>query len=131
MRNSLSALKGLPAKASGLPTIFALVIALLAFDCGTAWAAKKPKPVYQDAVLKDFHTEQHGTFCSTSGNTNGTVNADTDSNGNTSGTVNATSSASTSCSPRMMAYDTVVMSTTPWFYPLQNVVAWPLPRQLP
>ena len=84
-------------------------LALCLLLCGTAWAAKKPEPVYQDAVLKDFHTEQQGTFCSTSGNTNGTVNANTDSSGTTNGTVNATSSASTSCSPRMAAYYTVVM----------------------
>jgi len=84
-------------------------LALCLMLCGTAWAAKKPEPVYQDAVLKDFHTEQHGTSCSTSGNTNGTVHANTDSDGTTNGTVNATSTASTSCRPRMVAYYTVVV----------------------
>lgn len=98
-----------PAKLSYSLPIFALTIALFASGCGTAWAAKKPEPVYQDAILKDFHTEQHGTFCSTSGDPNGTIKADTDSSGTTNGTVNATSSASTSCSPRMAAYYTVVM----------------------
>jgi hypothetical protein len=82
---------------------------LLLLTAPIASASKKPEPVYEDAVLKDFHTEQHGTFCSTSGNTNGTVNANTDSSGTTNGTVNATSTASTSCSPRMAAYYTVVM----------------------
>jgi hypothetical protein len=84
---------------------FALCLLL----CSTAWAAKKPDPVYQDAILKDFHTERHGTFCSTSGDTNGTVKTSTDSSGSTKGTVNTTSTASTSCSPRMVAYYTVVM----------------------
>ncbi len=109
MPGTLSVLKSLPAKSSAMLPIFTFTIALLVFGCGTAWAAKKPKPVYEDAVLKDFHTEQHGSFCSTSGDTNGSIDADTDSNGNTSGTVKATSTASTSCSPRMMAYYTVVM----------------------
>jgi hypothetical protein len=104
-----SALKSSPAKSLASFTILTLTVGLLASDCGIAWAAKKPEPVYQDAVLKDFHTEQHGSFCSTSGDTNGSIDADTDSNGNTSGTVKATSTASTSCSPRMMAYYTVVM----------------------
>ena len=84
---------------------FALCLLL----CSTAWAAKKPDPVYQDAILKGFHTERHGTFCSTSGDTNGTVKASTDSSGSTNGTVNTTSTASKSCSPRMVAYYTVVM----------------------
>ncbi len=30
----------------------------------------KPAPVYMDVVLKDFHTEQAGVHCSTTGNTN-------------------------------------------------------------
>jgi hypothetical protein len=86
-----------------------LIITLLAFSCGTAWAAKKPVPVYQDGVLKDFHTEQKGTYCSTDGDTNGTVRATTDDDGNTHGTVDATSTASTSCIPRIFAYYTVVV----------------------
>jgi hypothetical protein len=109
MRSFQPALKSLSAKSSAMLPIFTLIIALLASGCGTAWAQKKPEPVYQDAVLKDFHTEQQGKFCTTSGNTNGTVNANTDSDGNTNGTVNTTSSASTSCRPRMVAYYTVVM----------------------
>ena len=109
MRSSHPVLKSLPAESLASHLILAFTIALLIFGCDTAWAAKKPEPVYQDAVLKNFHTEQQGKFCTTSGNTNGTVNANTDSDGNTNGTVNATSSASTSCSPRMVAYYTVVM----------------------
>jgi hypothetical protein len=98
-----------PTKSAAMLSIFTFTIALLVFGCGTAWATKKPEPVYQDAVLKNFHTEQQGKFCTTSGDTNGTVNANTDSDGHTNGTVNTTSSASTSCSPRMVAYYTVVM----------------------
>ncbi len=109
MRSSLSALKRLFAQPSALPTIITLTIALLASGSGTAWAAKKPEPVYQDAVLKDFHTEQQSKHCSTSGDTNGTIKADTDSDGTTNGTVTATSTSSTSCTPRMVAFYTVVM----------------------
>jgi hypothetical protein len=109
MPSSHPVLKSLPVKSLASLLILAFTITLLAFGCGTARAAKKPEPVYQDAVLKDFHTEQHGKFCTTSGDTNGTVKANTDSDGDTNGTVTATSSASTSCSPRMVAYYTVVM----------------------
>lgn len=93
-----------------LPAILTLTIALLASSCGTAWA-KKPKPVYQDGVLKDFRTAQDGTSCSTDGNTTGTVNAHTDDDGNTRGTVDATTTASTSCGQRIRAYYTVVIGT--------------------
>jgi len=89
--------------------IIAIAIALLASSCGTAFAAKKPKPVYQDGVLKDFRTEQQGTYCSTNGDTNGTVRARTDDDGNTHGTVDANTTASTSCSPRVVAFYTVVV----------------------
>jgi hypothetical protein len=94
----------------GLPlrTILAITIALLASSCGTAWAAKKPKPAYQDAVLKDFRTEQKGSECSTRGNTDGTVTAST-SGGYTQGTVDANSRSNTSCVPRIVAFYTVVM----------------------
>jgi hypothetical protein len=102
-------MKRLSAESSSLPTIIALTIALLASGCGTALAAKKPEPVYQDAILKDFHTEQQGKHCSTSGDTNGTIKADTDSDGTTNGTVTATTTSSTSCTPRMVAFYTVVM----------------------
>jgi len=83
--------------------------ALLASSCGTTWAGKKPKPVYQDGVLKNFRTEQQGTVCSTDGNTNGTVRATTDDYGSTRGTVDATSTASSSCAPRIVAFYTVVI----------------------
>lgn len=109
MRTFQSALKRLPAKSSSSPTIIILTVALVASGCGIAWAAKKPKPVYQDAVLKDFHTEQQGKHCYTSGDTNGTVKADTDNEGTTNGTLTATSTSSTSCTPRMVAFYTVVM----------------------
>jgi hypothetical protein len=109
MRRSHPVLKRLPAKSSSLPAIITLTVALLASGCGTAWAAKKPEPVYQDAILKDFHTEQQGKHCSTSGDTNGTIKADTDSDGTTNGTVTATTTSSTSCTPRMVAFYTVVM----------------------
>ena len=109
MRSIPPVFKSLPAKSPTMLPIFALTIALIASSCGTAWAAKKPEPVYQDAVLKDFHTEQQGKHCSTSGDTNGTIKADTDSDGTTNGTVTATSTSSTSCTPRMVAFYTVVM----------------------
>lgn len=104
-----SALKSLPAKSLASLTTLTLTFALLASGCGVAWAAKKPEPVYQDAVLKDFHTEQQGKHCSTSGDTNGTIKADTDSDGTTNGTVTATTTSATSCTPRMVAFYTVVM----------------------
>lgn len=77
--------------------------------CLPAAASKHPDSEYQDAVLKDFHTEYHGSYCSGSGDTNGTVNASTDSNGDTSGTVKASTTTSSSCTPIRHAYYTLTL----------------------
>ena len=58
MNRFQSALKSLPTESLTLPTIPALVVALLACGCGTAWGVRKPQSVYQNTVLKDSHTEQ-------------------------------------------------------------------------
>ncbi|HEY0307774.1 MAG TPA: hypothetical protein VGB94_06400 [Acidobacteriaceae bacterium] len=84
-------------------------MALLDSSCSTAWAAKKPKPIYQDGVLKGFRMEQQGTHCSTNGNTSGTVNAHTYDDGSTNGTVNANTSSTTSCGPSAFAFYTVIV----------------------
>lgn len=55
----------------------------------------------------DFHMENHGTTCGTSGNTQGHINAQTDDDGNTNGTVTATNNSSTTCTPLTRAYYTV------------------------
>lgn len=99
------------------------VLALLVCGCGTSWASKKPKPIYQDGVLKGFRMEQQGTHCSTDGNTNGTVMAHTDDDGNTNGMVNANTSSSTSCGSNAFAFYTVVVGD-------HTFVLSPIPKPL-
>jgi hypothetical protein len=83
------------------------LLAALLLCCSFALGATKPEPVYQDAVFKDFHYSQTGQSCTTSGGSNGTVDAHTNSSGHTSGTVNTTSSATTDCSINRMALYTI------------------------
>lgn len=55
---------------------------------------------YQDGTLVNFRTVNGGTHCSTTGNTQGTVNASTHDNGysaDTTGTLNATTNSDTDC----------------------------------
>lgn len=85
-------------------TCVAAFIALLLCLSLPSVASKKEAPVYQDAVLKDFHMVEAGKFCTTNGNTSGLV----DSNGNNSGTISATTSSTTSCRPRTSAVYTVI-----------------------
>lgn len=75
----------------------------------TAAFAKKNDAVYQDATLKSFRVVQSGQSCATYGNTEGSVNANTDSAGLTTGNVNATTNSTTSCSPRRIAQYTLVV----------------------
>lgn len=79
----------------------AILLLCLSLPC---FAGKKDGPVYQEAVLKDFHMVDDGKFCTTSGDTSGTVH----SNGNNTGTISGTTSSTTSCHPRTAAMYTVV-----------------------
>ncbi len=85
------------------------IFAALILCASTVFAATKPEPVYQDAVLKDFKRVQTGQSCSTYGSSNGNVNAHTNDSGNTNGTITTNSSASTTCSPTIMTLYTVVV----------------------
>lgn len=74
----------------------------------TAFAAK-PQPDYQDGIFRGLHVSQVGTRCQSYGDTNGTVQANTDTAGSTNGTLNASTTTSTSCSPRMRYEYTVLV----------------------
>lgn len=73
-----------------LPLILAVALPM--------WAKDKTHYDYQDATLVSFHTQTTGSSCSSSTNTSGNVNANTDSAGLTTGTVSARSTGSSNCS---------------------------------
>lgn len=85
---------------------------LCLFFCLPTFASKHPDPAYQDGVLKAFRTEQHGSTCSTTGKTKGTLNADSAPVGNsssTTGSVDATTSSTTDCAALMRTYYTIAV----------------------
>lgn len=63
-----------------------------------AWAKDKAHYDYQSATLVSFRTTTTGSSCSSSTNTAGNIDANTDSAGLTTGTVSARSSGSSNCS---------------------------------
>lgn len=90
-----------------------------------AMASSKEEPTYQDGTLKDFKTVQQGQHCSTSGGSDGTVNAHTNDSGYTDGTINTRSSSSTNCSPNIVPFYTITVGeheyvVTPHRAPFSN-----------